>query len=752
MPRHFNPRPHTIAAVVAALFLPAVSSAQQAQAADPQQVTISGNGRGQSRQVEAISSVELSQLPPGASPLLAVARLPSVNFQSADSFGAYEWSTRITVRGFNQNQLGFTLDDVPLGDMSYANFNGLHISRAIATENIGRAVLSAGTGSLSTASSSNLGGTLQFYSNDPSDKFGGSGAIGMGSNKNTHLFARLDTGQTGFGKAYLSVSDQSSDKWKGNGQQKQQQLNAKYVLQTGDTKVSAFANLSKRQEIDYQDMSHEMIARLGEQFDNTYPDFAAAVKIATNKCGNTVNGVPSTYSGACDDAYYAGSGLRNDELYGASVATRVGQAAQLKATVYHHNNKGAGLWYTPYTASPNGTPIALRTTEYGINRDGLVATGDYALGQHQLRAGLWLETNKFDQARRFYATSPANVPSPYAFPTNPFFTQWQYGFKTNTSQFSLEDAFALNASTNVNIGFKSVDVKTTATRQIGAADSNPQGTIRARKAFLPQLGLTMALDASSELFAGYAQNMRAYQSSRTAGPFSTTQAGFDAIAAKLKPETSQTLEAGWRLNTRQAEAVVAVYAVKFKDRLLAVQQGAGIVGNPAVLSNVGDAQMLGLEASGALRLGGGVSWFNGISLNKSEYKSDTVSDGVKVATNGKTIVDTPSMLFKSVLSYDNGPLFANLGMEHMGKRYYTYLNDGAVDGRTLFNASAGYRLGSFGGLRDLTAQLTVSNLSNQRHIATIGSNGFVNSDTTGSNQTILPGAPRAMFLSLSAKL
>ena len=37
----------------------------------------------------------------------------------------------INIRGFNQNQLGFTLDGVPLGDMSYGNTNGLHISRAI---------------------------------------------------------------------------------------------------------------------------------------------------------------------------------------------------------------------------------------------------------------------------------------------------------------------------------------------------------------------------------------------------------------------------------------------------------------------------------------------------------------------------------------------------------------------------------------------------------------------------------------------
>jgi iron complex outermembrane receptor protein len=79
----------------------------------------------------------------------------------------------VSMRGFNQNQLGFTLDDVPLGDMSYRNFNGLHISRAITSENIGKILVSQGVGALATASTSNLGGTIQFYSLDPADKTGG---------------------------------------------------------------------------------------------------------------------------------------------------------------------------------------------------------------------------------------------------------------------------------------------------------------------------------------------------------------------------------------------------------------------------------------------------------------------------------------------------------------------------------------------------------------------------------------------------
>ena len=105
-------------------------------------------GQGESRQIQEIKAADIAILTPGTSPLKAIEKLPNVNFQSADAYGSYEWSTRISIRGFNQNQLGFTLDDVPLGDMSYGNHNGLHISRAISSENIGLIRVSQGSGSL----------------------------------------------------------------------------------------------------------------------------------------------------------------------------------------------------------------------------------------------------------------------------------------------------------------------------------------------------------------------------------------------------------------------------------------------------------------------------------------------------------------------------------------------------------------------------------------------------------------------------
>ncbi|MDP2284154.1 MAG: TonB-dependent receptor plug domain-containing protein, partial [Pseudohongiella sp.] len=159
-----------IAASVVAINGLCVGMAQAQPAPEIQEISVFGQG--EVRQVQSLTATQLDQFAAGTSPLKAIEKLPGVNFQSADPYGAYEWSTRIVVRGFNQNQMGFTLDDVPLGDMSYANHNGLHISRAVMSENIGGVSLSQGAGALATASTSNLGGTLEFETARPNEEFG----------------------------------------------------------------------------------------------------------------------------------------------------------------------------------------------------------------------------------------------------------------------------------------------------------------------------------------------------------------------------------------------------------------------------------------------------------------------------------------------------------------------------------------------------------------------------------------------------
>jgi len=187
-------------------------------------------GRGEVRQVQEIHASDIALTTPGTSPLKAIEKLPGVNFQSADPFGAYEWSTRISLRGFNQNQLGFTLDGVPLGDMSYGNTNGLHISRAIISDNVGTVRVSQGAGALGTASTSNLGGTIEFFSRAPSDSFGVNANVSYGSSNTFRGYADIESGDLGSGgKGYLSYSYLDAGKWKGVGAQRSHQINAKFV-------------------------------------------------------------------------------------------------------------------------------------------------------------------------------------------------------------------------------------------------------------------------------------------------------------------------------------------------------------------------------------------------------------------------------------------------------------------------------------------------------------------------------------------
>jgi len=170
-----------------------------------------------------------------------------------------------------------------------------------------------------------------------------------------------------------------------------------------------------------------------------------------------------------------------------------------------------------------------------------------------------------------------------------------------------------------------------------------------------------------------------------------------------------------------------------------------------VLSNVGGVRSYGLEASLSLRLQPGLTWTNSLSESRSTYLDNVISGTTSVDIKGKHVVDAPDTMLKSILGYDNGSLFGDIGGDFMSTRYYSYTNDASVPSRLLFNASGGYRFAPFGVVKQSSLQFNVTNLTNRRYIATLGSNGFVNSDPNGTAQTLLPGAPREWTVTFAAK-
>ena len=718
-------------------------------------------GRGQVRQVTEVTPVDLRRTVAGASPFKAIEKLPGVNFQSADPFGVYEWSTRISLRGFNQNQLGFTLDGVPLGDMSYGNVNGLHISRAIISDNIGGVRVSQGAGAVGTASTSNLGGTIEFTSREPSADLGVAGNFTYGSNDTIRGYAALDTGDLGGFRSSLSYAYLDAKKWKGIGSQRSHQANAKATYDfPGGGKLTGFVNFTDRRENDYQDLSLEQIGRLGYDWDNVSGDWPLALKIAQiaanrGDVGGFVPRVPNTAGKVypapitnVDDAYYDAGGLRRDWLGGLKMQVPLTDRLQATVQGYYHNNKGQGSWFTPYLASPSGNDVSFRTTEYGIERIGFLGDMTLSLDSNTLKLNLWWENNDFNQARRFYNVSGTTVPSTTAltYQSNPFFTQWFNNYNTQTFQYAVQDEFKLSDSFSISAGFKGQSVKLRARENI-VTGRLALGNIKSEDFFLPQAGVLYKFGTDAgEVFANYTENQRAFTASATTGPFATTQAGFDAIRPNLRPERSKTIEAGYRFGFGPVRGVIAGYYVDCSNRILATQTGAGIVGNPVVLANVGSVRSVGAEAGLTWKIIEPVTLTASYAYNDSTYRDNVVNAAgvITQAIEGKTVVDSPKHIGNVELALALDGFYASANGNFMSERFFTYSNDKSVAGRAIFDAKVGYRFAGMSGfMNGIAIEGSVTNLTDKRYVATVGSNGY---GFAGDNQTLLAAAPRQWFV------
>ncbi|MGH6963145.1 MAG: TonB-dependent receptor plug domain-containing protein, partial [Phenylobacterium sp.] len=201
------------------------------------------------RSAVEIGAVESQKILPGVSPLKAIETLPGVLYVTADPWGNNEQNLSLFVHGFSTQQLGYTLDGVPLGDQQYGNYNSLSPSRAISSENVDRVNLSSGAGALGVASTSNLGGAIETYSRDPSAERVVNLRETLGSYHTTRTFLRFDTGDfAGGNSAYISYLHHDARAWDFDGHQRGDQVNVKYVHDDERGKFTAYVDWQNKVE------------------------------------------------------------------------------------------------------------------------------------------------------------------------------------------------------------------------------------------------------------------------------------------------------------------------------------------------------------------------------------------------------------------------------------------------------------------------------------------------------------------------
>ncbi|AYV46787.1 TonB-dependent receptor [Caulobacter flavus] len=754
---------------------PATNAADAATATADELDGVVVVGSGQTRSVSTLTPASLEVLPPGTSVQKALNFLPGVMAQSIDALGVNEQSLSLQVRGFNTTHLGYTLDGMPLGDGAYNNYNGLTISRALISENLGRADLATGIAGLSIPSTSNLGGALIYVSSDPKKDMGLSISQSFGSEDTLRTFARFDTGEYNGWSAYLSGQYSEQDLFvnqpaynKSTGKQ----FNGKLTYKGERGQVTAFADISRTNQADDAYLSKDMRTRLGWDWGGYAPNWdayvaraACSVPSLASKC------VTSTAPEKLSDVTFTnGQILRNDDLFYVAADFDVTDTLKAHGQVYKHENKGAGnnfitgLSTQGTTSTADDLPVQIRDTRYTIDRDGVVASLAWTVGFNHLQAGLWLEQNTSSAARYIWT----NVTGPFSLAQylkgRPDTAQWVQKTDWTTQQFYVQDTITLlDDALSIDFGFKSTNAKSTATALPGIAKAPAaastqfaSGSLKASDSFLPEAGARWRIAPGHEVFASYAENMAMFQGGFKLGPQSVSQAVWDAQGKYLEPETSKSFDAGYRYVGETLQISVSAYEVDFDNRLLQYnpcptnqQQNPGC-GNS--FHNAGSVTSKGAEIGVLWKPLSWLNWYNSASYNESTYDEDlnwcSGATCVVKKTAGKQQVDTPKEMFASVVSLKRGPFSASLQGKYTGRRYYTYTNDQSFGGYTTFDLGLGYRFGQAGFMKGAKASLNITNLTDKRYASNFDSSVFAPDDATGSILVFHSSAPRQFFATI----
>lgn len=789
-------------------------------AADNEQNTIVVTDTRTTRSSVDLGGSEIQVQLPGLNPLKAIETLPGVVFETADPWGANEQNQSLYIHGFNAQQLGYTMDGVPLGDGSYGEWNGLGVSRAVISENVSRVNLATGAGSLATPSTSNLGGAIETFTTDPKKQMGGQLNQTFGSDDTYRTFARFDTGNIGFNSyAYVSYLHQDAKAWDFDGHQGGDQVNVKFVHEGDSGKLTLFADYSQ-----HTDPNEDSIT-LGPNTANApyvrpygYPNLQAYEAYVAGSPGlNPAKGPLGNYF-----PNYFSAEQREDELAYAKYDWSLTDDIKWTNQGYFQNSRGRGVVGGPANASfptylplggttstsyfaaltpqqvvnaYGGSGIAVRTTEYTIDRAGYISNLDWQIGTHSIEAGLWFENNYADQMRRWYPFSGTNTDlTPYDVPSAPSTISGQaalnllnsgqtlgnaaitqYGFHSTTKdlQYHLQDQWQVMPDLLVQAGFKSSLQWGTGNFIVQQPGTPlPNGEIDTREYFLPQVGAVYDLTQDDHLFFNIQKNLHqlmVYGAGGLSAWSTQSQGTFNQFKANSNPETAWVYEAGYRFRHdfggaffTGIEGQIEYYHVDFANRLLNITSnsttGLPILGTftapQTLLVNVGDVATDGVDLAATVHLGEHFSLYDAVSYNKSNYGQDycsslnangTCAAGKIVSTSGKNVAGDPKWTDKIVLSGNFGPWEGQITGDYIGKRYATYLNDQSVASTFIMGLEAAYTMKQAfwdNEPRSIKFSLNVTNLNDEKGWTTF-------SPAVSGNYTAYPVPPRMFFGTIS---
>lgn len=701
----------------------------------------------------SISHQALLSAPAGTSGLKMLEALPGFNVQVNDALGLYEFGNSVFVRAFNLQQIGFSIDGVPLGRTD--QFGGSPIYRYVDNENTERVTASTGAGDVSQSGYASLGPYVDYQTSNPTVEPGVSLSYTLGSDSLRRSFVKLQSGEYQGLSAYFSRSKIDGDLWRGPGTIDREHLEAKVRYRFGDRDEvwlravhnsfydydSPYVSIAQ-----YDGSANDLFGRSGRYFAylDSLPDLPESVP-----------GVRYSNTGY-NQFYKQAVNQRRDTLYSLGGQFEIRPDLLNYTTLYYEAKKGFGVSPEAYATS-----LALHNAESNV--DGLFApkgvqyglsslsghrfggrTGlQWEVGQHQIDTGLWAETDVFNrQQGRYNLTdgSPAGEP----LFNEPVHLQGDFSSTRNSLQYHLKDTWTLlDDRLRLQFGFKSLNLKYRIEGYRNAGDyinnRQPRLATQWNDAFLPQAGLVYNLTDDTQVFASYSENM-------------ALPRGADDIFRAASPsapppdaERAKNYEVGYRINRPTFNAAWALYRTDFDNRLQAF--ASAVPGSSQVetyYQNVGKVQAYGTELSGQWKppiLADKVVLNGNLTYNKSTFQNDAA--GLSIRDND--VPDSPRWLAQAGVTYELAPwALLNFSARYIGERYSNFTNSESVPGYTLYNAylDLGGERVHYGPLKNVKLRFNVDNLFDKDYL------GYILTSTSGP-AVFRPGSPRTFQSTLS---
>ncbi len=702
----------------------------------------------------AITQEALLSAPAGITGLKMLESLPGFNVQANDALGMYEFGNSVSVRAFNFQQIGFLLDDIPMGRSD--QFGGSPIYRYVDNENLARVVASSGAGDVSMPSYSSLGPIVSYLTSAPSQDFGVTLAQTFGSDDLNRNFARINTGEHKGVSAMVSRSKINGDLWRGPGTIEREHHEGKIRYQWGRASDLTFQTVHNKYfdydspsitKAQYAGTAGDLFGRSGRFF--AYLGYVPDLPV-------TSPGIQ--YSNAAYNQYFQQAiNSRQDHLYGLTLHTPITDNLKFSATTNYEDKKGYGVSpeayatsLTNYNAERLIIPglFAPKGLQYGLStingrRKGVTANLEYKISIHTITLGGWIEQDIFHRTQQRYnqvGGSPAGQP----LLNEPVHLQRNFVSTRDSKQYYLKDTISLlDNRLKIDLGFKGLDLD----YEIKGA-RNPGDFIALRRpvivtqwkdGFLPQVGAVFNVTGRTQIFASYSENL-------------ALPRGADDIFAAASPappppaaETAKNVELGVRANQPTFNVSFSVYKSTFKNRL---QSFAAIVPGSSqtetFFQNVGAVDAKGAELSGQWKpafFGGKIYFNSNASYNISKFKDNFAT----FAIAGNQVPDFPKWLIQGGMTVEPTPwAILNLSGRHISKRFTNFVNSETTDQYTVFagyiELGGGYEIGP---LSQVKLRLNVDNLFDKKYLGTISS-------TTNTPATFRPGSHRTAQLSLTA--